>query len=164
MYPTSTLTRTRTLPLCYGVVTCAWMLSLVTALGWFGRREFSMLWPAWMLCFGKKDAPHHPYNGFSFICSLLKVTINCCCCCCCCSHINSHNQVRGHRTGSSHSHRYWQVVALYRYSEYKGSAPRLARQPPAALTQGRIRQNCEGGSTNRPVWCNSLFDNAKSYL
>ena len=25
----------------------------------------------------------------------------CCCCCCCCSHINSHNQVRGHRTGSS---------------------------------------------------------------
>ena len=22
---------------------------------------------------------------------------------CCCSHINSHNQVRGHRTGSSHS-------------------------------------------------------------
>ena len=28
-------------------------------------------------------------------------TLNCCCCCC--SHINSHNQVRGHRTGSSHS-------------------------------------------------------------
>ena len=28
----------------------------------------------------------------------------CCCCCgCCCSHINSHNQVRGHRTGSSYS-------------------------------------------------------------
>ena len=27
----------------------------------------------------------------------------CCCCCCCCSHIHSHNQVRGHRTGSSHS-------------------------------------------------------------
>ena len=27
----------------------------------------------------------------------------CCCCCCCCSHINSHNQVRDHRTGSSHS-------------------------------------------------------------
>ena len=28
----------------------------------------------------------------------------CCCCCCCCrSHINSHNQVRGHRTVSSHS-------------------------------------------------------------
>ena len=26
-----------------------------------------------------------------------------CCFCCCCSHINSHNQVRGHRTGSSHS-------------------------------------------------------------
>ena len=26
-----------------------------------------------------------------------------CCCCCCCSHTNSHNQVRGHRTGSSHS-------------------------------------------------------------
>ena len=25
------------------------------------------------------------------------------CCCCCCSRINSHNQVRGHRTGSSHS-------------------------------------------------------------
>ena len=24
-------------------------------------------------------------------------------CCCCCSHINSHNQVRGYRTGSSHS-------------------------------------------------------------
>ena len=24
-------------------------------------------------------------------------------CFCCCSHINSHNQVRGHRTGSSHS-------------------------------------------------------------
>ena len=24
-------------------------------------------------------------------------------CCCCCSHINSHNQVRGKRTGSSHS-------------------------------------------------------------
>ena len=23
--------------------------------------------------------------------------------CCCCSHINPHNQVRGHRTGSSHS-------------------------------------------------------------
>ena len=23
-------------------------------------------------------------------------------CCCCCSHINSHNRVRGHRTGSSH--------------------------------------------------------------
>ena len=23
--------------------------------------------------------------------------------CCCCSHINSHKQVRGHRTGSSHS-------------------------------------------------------------
>ena len=28
---------------------------------------------------------------------------HCCCCCCCCSHINSHSQVRGHRTGSSHS-------------------------------------------------------------
>ena len=30
---------------------------------------------------------------------------SCCCCCCCCrrSHINSHNQVRGHRTGSSRS-------------------------------------------------------------
>ena len=27
----------------------------------------------------------------------------CCCCCCCCSHMNSHNQVRGHTTGSSHS-------------------------------------------------------------
>ena len=26
-----------------------------------------------------------------------------CCCCCCCFHINSHNQDRGHRTGSSHS-------------------------------------------------------------
>ena len=26
-----------------------------------------------------------------------------CCCFCCCSHIYSHNQVRGHRTGSSHS-------------------------------------------------------------
>ena len=26
-----------------------------------------------------------------------------CYCCCCRSHINSHNQVRGHRTGSSHS-------------------------------------------------------------
>ena len=25
------------------------------------------------------------------------------CCCCGCSHITSHNQVRGHRTGSSHS-------------------------------------------------------------
>ena len=25
------------------------------------------------------------------------------CCCCCCCHINSHNHVRGHRTGSSHS-------------------------------------------------------------
>ena len=25
------------------------------------------------------------------------------CCCCCCYHITSHNQVRGHRTGSSHS-------------------------------------------------------------
>ena len=25
------------------------------------------------------------------------------CCCCCCSHINSRNQVRGHRTVSSHS-------------------------------------------------------------
>ena len=24
-------------------------------------------------------------------------------CCCCCSHINSHNQVRGHTTGSIHS-------------------------------------------------------------
>ena len=24
-------------------------------------------------------------------------------CYCCCSHINSHSQVRGHRTGSSHS-------------------------------------------------------------
>ena len=27
----------------------------------------------------------------------------CYCCCCCCSHVNSHNQVRGHRTSSSHS-------------------------------------------------------------
>ena len=27
----------------------------------------------------------------------------CCCCCCCCSHINSQIQVRGHRTGPSHS-------------------------------------------------------------
>ena len=26
-----------------------------------------------------------------------------CCCCCCCSHVNSHNQLCGHRTGSSHS-------------------------------------------------------------
>ena len=26
-----------------------------------------------------------------------------CCCCCCCFHINSHNLVRGLRTGSSHS-------------------------------------------------------------
>ena len=30
--------------------------------------------------------------------------LGCCCCCCCCySHTNSHSQVRGHRTGSSHS-------------------------------------------------------------
>ena len=30
--------------------------------------------------------------------------ILCCCCCrCYCSHINLHNHVRGHRTGSSHS-------------------------------------------------------------
>ena len=27
----------------------------------------------------------------------------CCCCCCCCSHLNSHNQVRGHRTGFTYS-------------------------------------------------------------
>ena len=27
----------------------------------------------------------------------------CCCFCCCCYHINSHNQVRGHKTCSSHS-------------------------------------------------------------
>ena len=27
----------------------------------------------------------------------------CCCCCCCCSRISWRNQVRGHRTGSSHS-------------------------------------------------------------
>ena len=33
----------------------------------------------------------------------------CCCCCCCCSHINSHNQVRGHRTGSSHSVWSWGI-------------------------------------------------------
>ena len=26
-----------------------------------------------------------------------------CCCCCCCCNIKSHNQVRSHRTGSSHS-------------------------------------------------------------
>ena len=32
-----------------------------------------------------------------------RATHCCCCCCCCCSHMNSHNQVRGHRTGSSHS-------------------------------------------------------------
>ena len=30
-------------------------------------------------------------------------TVCSCCCCCCCSHINSNNQVHGHRTGSSHS-------------------------------------------------------------
>ena len=35
--------------------------------------------------------------------SYLCVFLEGCCCCCCCSHINSHNQVRGHRTGSSHS-------------------------------------------------------------
>ena len=29
--------------------------------------------------------------------------------CCCCSHINSHNQVRGHRTGSSHSVWSWGI-------------------------------------------------------
>ena len=28
---------------------------------------------------------------------------NTCCCCCCCSHIISHNQVRGHKTGTGHS-------------------------------------------------------------
>ena len=33
----------------------------------------------------------------------MNTSARCCCCCCCCSHINSHNQVHGHRTGSSHS-------------------------------------------------------------
>ena len=32
--------------------------------------------------------------------------------CCCCSHINSHNQVRGHRTGSSHSGAEEYLVAI----------------------------------------------------
>ena len=43
--------------------------------------------------------PSKPHPGATP--SLL--TCYCCCCCCCCSHINSHNQARGHRTGSSHS-------------------------------------------------------------
>ena len=48
----------------------------------------------------------YPYPGYSA--SIFRVTEvpgkGCCCCCCCgYSHINSHNQVRGHRTGSSHS-------------------------------------------------------------
>ena len=41
--------------------------------------------------------------GTSYIPGIYRST-QLCCCCCCCSHIsNSHNQVRGHRTGSSPS-------------------------------------------------------------
>ena len=46
-----------------------------------------------------------PSHSYPFV-VVVVVAVNCCrccCCCCCCSHINSHNQVRGHRTGSSHS-------------------------------------------------------------
>ena len=39
-----------------------------------------------------------PVEFVSYILSCWDVVVVCCCC-----HINSHNQVRGHRTGSSHS-------------------------------------------------------------
>ena len=54
----------------------------------------------------------HPTLGSVFqFCTSIKTrkipSQVCCCCwwwwCRCCSHINSHNQFRGHRTGSSHS-------------------------------------------------------------
>ena len=41
------------------------------------------------------------YSRNDFIC--IYCCYCCCCCCCCCFRINSHNEVRGHRTGSSHS-------------------------------------------------------------
>ena len=47
----------------------------------------------------------HFANKVYGCCSFGGSRLSCCCCCwccCCCSHINSHNQVRGHRTGSSH--------------------------------------------------------------
>ena len=44
----------------------------------------------------------------------------CCCCCCCCSHIDSHNQVRGHRTGSSHS-------GAEEYPREKHTQPKVVR-------------------------------------
>ena len=41
-------------------------------------------------------------SGYPFT-GLTTPNISTCCCCCCYSHINSHDQVRGYRTNSSHS-------------------------------------------------------------
>ena len=42
-------------------------------------------------------------------------------CSCCCSHITSHNQVRGHRTGSSHSGA--EEYPREKHKQSKGGAP-----------------------------------------
>ena len=83
--------------------------------------------------------------------------------CCCCSHFNSHNQARGHRTGSSHSraeeypsenHKQPKMVHAYitadavhastrnMYNLKSGVSPRCARSIPGAyvslLAPGKI--------------------------
>ena len=50
---------------------------------------------------GSSGTNTHYYAKSYFQYSMLLLLY--CCCCRCCSHINSHNQVLGHRTGSSHS-------------------------------------------------------------
>ena len=49
-------------------------------------------------------------------------------CCCCCSHLNSHNQVRGHRTGSSHS-------GAEEYPREKHTQPKVVHAYISHLTQ-----------------------------
>ena len=62
-------------------------------------------------------------------------------CCCCCSHINSHHQVRGHRTGSSH-------YGVEEYPREKHNKPRVVnveRLADASHTPAKKCKNERGG-------------------
>ena len=88
------------------------------------------------------------YGPRPFTVSVVKLLICCCCCCSCCSHINSHNQARGHRTGSSYS-----GVEEYpkNKTRTKPKAVRAYIKADAILAPARKIQESEIGS--RPTMC-----------
>ena len=70
--------------LLLSLLLCCCCVAGVVCLWWF---RWWWWWCCCRVCVRTKHCLAHSKRG----------------CCCCCSHINSHNQVRGHRTGSSHS-------------------------------------------------------------